>query len=837
MVMLALSEYRNRADRLADHLPWAALVAEGIILNKDGSFQRTLKFRGPDLESATEAELIATSARANNVLKRFGSGWALFFEADRVPAIGYPASDFSDAASWLVDQERRSNFNGTGEGDASTQFGRAHFESHYYLTLVWMPPADQSDTAARALVERSDGNKTRDWREALTGFIAETNRAADLLSGFMPEIAALDSEQKLTYLHGTISTKRHRVAVPETPIYLDGLLVDTPFTGGLEPRLGDQHIRTLTILGFPNLSRPGILDALNHQDFGYRWVTRFIALDKTQATSTLTKLRRQWFNKRKSITALVREVMYNQPAQLLDSDADNKVLDADTALQALGGDHVAFGYLTTTITVSDSSRAKVEDKVRRIERIVNGLGFTAKRESVNAVEAWLSGLPGHVYANVRQPLVHTLNLAHLVPLSSVWAGPSENAHLGGPPLLYAETSGSTPFRLATHIGDVGHMLIVGPTGAGKSVLLALLALQFRRYPASQIFMFDKGFSARAAVLAMGGAHHALGSGEAEDEGGGAALAFQPLRHIDRDDTRGWAMDWLAGLLTHEKVSVTPEIKEALWSALMSLASAPADERTLTGLSLLLQSNALKSALLPYTLEGPFGRLLDAVEDGAQAANLNASNVQCFETEALMATPSVVAPVLTYLFHALEARFDGRPTLLILDEAWLFLDNPLFAARIREWLKVLRKKNVGVVFATQSLADVASSSIAPAIIESCPQRIFLPNDRAIEPQSRAAYDAFGLNGRQIELIARATPKRQYYLQSARGNRLFELGLGPVALTFCGASDPASQKQVDALLAGDHAADFADAFLRARGFDWAADLLAEFVPPPSNIGDLK
>ena len=831
--MLALREYRNRADRLADHLPWAALVAEGVVLNKDGSFQRTLKFRGPDLESATEAELIATSARANNVLKRFGSGWALFFEADRVPAIGYPVSDFPDAASWLVDQERRSNFNGTGEGDASTQFGRAHFESLYYLTLVWMPPADQNDTAARALVERSDGNKNRDWREALTGFIAETNRAADLLSGFMPEIAALSSEETLTYLHGTISAKRHRVAVPETPIYLDGLLVDTPFTGGLEPRLGDSHIRTLTILGFPNLSRPGILDALNHQDFGYRWVTRFIALDKTQAISTLTKLRRQWFNKRKSITALVREVMYNQPAQLLDSDADNKVLDADTALQALGGDHVAFGYLTTTITVSGSSRSKVEDKVRRIERIVNGLGFTAKRESVNAVEAWLSGLPGHVYANVRQPLVHTLNLAHLVPLSSVWAGPTGNAHLGGPPLLYAETSGSTPFRLSTHIGDVGHVLIVGPTGAGKSVLLALLALQFRRYANAQIFIFDKGFSARAAVLAMGGAHHALGSGDNDGE----AIALQPLRHIDRDETRGWAMDWLAGLLAHEKVTVTPEVKEALWSALISLASAPADERTLTGLSLLLQSNALKSALLPYTLEGPFGRLLDAVEDTEQAANLNRSDVQCFETKALMATPSVVAPVLTYLFHALEARFDGRPTLLILDEAWLFLDNPLFAARIREWLKVLRKKNVGVIFATQSLADVAGSSIAPAIIDSCPQRIFLPNDRAIEPQSRAAYDAFGLNARQIELIARATPKRQYYLQSARGNRLFELGLGPVALAFCGASDPASHKQIDALLSDHGPAEFADTFLRARDLDWAADILAEFVPPPSNIGDLK
>jgi len=816
--MLNLAEYRSLADRLADHLPWAALVAPGVVLNKDGSFQRTARFRGPDLESATEAELVSACARANNVLRRFGSGWALHIEAERREALGYPDSTFPDAASWLVDQERGAGFENAG----------AHFESRYYLTLTFMPPPDQADTAGRALVERSDDRKGRDWRQALAGFIAETTRALDLMSGFMPEVRALDDAETLTYLHGTISTRRHDVAVPETPIYLDALLADTPLIGGLEPMLGDEHLRTLSILGFPNLSWPGILDALNHQDFGYRWVTRFIALDKTDATKALTRLRRQWFNKRKSVTALLREVIYNQPVQLLDSDADNKMVDADLALQALGGDHVAFGYLTTTITVTDADRARAEEKVRAVERIVNGLGFTTIREGLNAVEAWLGSLPGHVYANVRQPLVHTLNLAHLMPLSSVWAGPARNAHLAGPPLLYAETSGSTPFRLSTHVGDVGHMLIVGPTGAGKSVLLALIALQFRRYPQAQLYVFDKGFSARAAVLAMGGAHHALGLGE--DDDGGRRIAFQPLRHIDQADERAWASTWIAALLDHEHVAVTPEIKEALWSALNSLASAPPEERTLTGLSLLLQSAALRSALAPYTLEGPFGRLLDAAED-----DLAIADVQCFETEALMGQAGVVAPVLTYLFHRLEGRFTGRPTLLILDEAWVFLDHPLFAARIREWLKVLRKKNVAVVFATQSLADIADSSIAPAIIESCPQRILLPNDRAIEPQGRAAYERFGLNERQIELVSRATPKRQYYLQSARGNRLFELGLGPIALALCGASDPATQARIDAILAEHGGADFVARFLAGAGLEWAADLLRDFPAPTTFEGD--
>ncbi|EZP83121.1 Conjugal transfer ATPase TrbE [Novosphingobium resinovorum] len=813
--MLMLHEYRRKADRLADHLPWAALIAPGVILNKDGSFSRVLAFRGPDLESATEAELVSVAARANNVLKRFGSGWALHIEAERREAPGYPASAFPDAASWLVDRERRAAF----------ESAEAHYESRYYLTLTFLAEPDQTDRAGRALVERSDGNQGRDWRQALAAFVAETERVLDLFAGFMPEVRALDDAETLTYLHGTISAWRHDVAVPVTPIYLDGLLADTPLVGGLEPMLGDLHLRTLTVLGFPNLSRPGIFDALNHEGFSYRWVTRFIALDKTEATRALTKLRRQWFNKRKSISALLREVMYNQPAQLLDSDADNKMFDADLALQALGGDHVAFGHLTATITVWDPDRARVEEKVRSVERIVNGLGFTCIRENMNAVEAWLGSLPAQVYANVRQPLVHTLNLAHLMPLSSVWAGPARNDHLGGPPLLYAETSGSTPFRLATHVGDVGHMMIVGPTGAGKSVLLGLLALQFRRYEGAQVYIFDKGFSARAAVLAMGGAHHALGLGGGEGEGEGA-ISFQPLRAIDRAGECAWAAEWIAGLLAHEKVAVTPEVREALWSALTSLATAPVEERTLTGLALLLQSVPLRLALAPYTLEGPYGRLLDAAED-----DLRVADVQCFETEALMGQAVVVAPVLSYLFHRLEERFTGRPTLLILDEAWVFLDNPIFAARIREWLKVLRKKNVAVVFATQSLADIADSAIAPAIIESCPQRILLPNDRAVEPQSEAAYARFGLNARQVELIARATPKRHYYLQSARGNRLFELGLGSVGLTLCGASDPDTQKRIDAILAEHGVGDFAAHFLRGAGLGWAAELLADFAPPQS------
>jgi type IV secretion system protein TrbE len=803
--MLNLGEYRKKPQSLADFLPWAALVADGVVLNKDGSLQRTARFRGPDLDSATPAELVGTTARLNNALRRLGSGWAIFVEASRDAAQHYPQSRFPDPVSALVDTERKAQFEEEG----------AHFESAYYLTLVFLPPAEETARAEAWLYEGRGGNAGVDAHEVLKGFIDRTARVLQLVEGFVPEAAWLSDEETLTYLHSCVSTKRQRIRVPEAPMYLDAILVDEALIGGLEPRLGKAHLRTLTVMGFPSETYPGVLDELNRLAFPYRWSTRAIALDKTNATKVLRRIRRQWFAKRKSIMAILKEVMTNEASALLDTDAHNKALDADAALQELGSDLIAQAYVTATVTVWDKDARLADEKLRLVEKVIQGRDFTCITESVNAVEAWLGSLPGHVYANVRQPPVSTLNLAHMIPLSAVWAGPERNEHLGGPPLLFAKTEGATPFRLSLHVGDVGHTLVVGPTGAGKSVLLALLALQFRRYPGGQVFAFDFGGSIRAATLAMGGDWHDLGGALSDDAI--EPVALQPLAAIQDPAEQAWATEWLAAILAREGVIVTPEAKEHLWSALTSLASTPVGERTLTGLSVLLQSGALKRALTPYCVGRPWGRLLDA-----EAERLGEADVQAFETERLIGT-SVAPAVLMYLFHRVERRLDGRPTLLIIDEGWLALDAPEFAAQLREWLKTLRKKNASVVFATQSLADIETNIIASTIIESCPTRLFLPNERAIEPHIKTIYRRFGLNDRQIDILARATPKRDYYCQSRRGNRLFELGLGEVALAFTAVSSKSDQTAIARVLA-EHGRDgFAAAWLRHKGLDWAADLL--------------
>lgn len=801
--MLNLREFRNKPDRLSDYLPWAALIAPGVVLNKDGSFQKTFRYRGPDLDSATRAELIAVSARINNILKRLTGGWAIFAEAQRIRSQDYPASVFPDPVTLLIDEERKQYFEAGN-----------HYESNYYITLLYLPPEDSQERFERLFIERSGQKRQESYEMHLKNFLVEAERIYYLFNEIMPQAEPLDDAETLTYLHSCVSPKRHPVRVPEIPMYLDAILTDTPLIGGFEPRLGKCWLKTVSVLGFPGSSIPGILDNLNRLDFEYRWVTRYLPLDKLDALKEIGEYRRKWFAKRKSIATVISETITQHESAMVDSDAMNKAGDADQGLQEVAADYVSYGYFTATVTVYDQDQVQAEKKVRAIEKTINGLGFTVIDESLNAVEAWFGSLPGLCRANIRRPLFNSLNLAHIFPLSATWAGPEKNRHFNAPPLIYTQTTGHTPFRLDLHIGDVGHTMIVGPTGAGKSVHLAILAAQFRRYHQAQVYFFDKGGSIRVLTAGVGGDFYDLGN---EEEG---ALSFQPLANIDEENERAWAAEWIYDFLRGENVEINPDVKKAVWTALSSLATSPREQRTITGLTLLLQDRKLRQALEPATINGAFGRLFDATAD-----NLDYGRWQVFEMEKLMHTPAAVPPTLAYLFHRLEQRFTGVSTLLVLDECWLFLDNPVFATKIREWLKVLRKANVAVVFATQSLQDIANSTVAPAILDSCLTKIFLPNSNALDERTAAIYRSFGLNDRETEIVAMATPKRQYYYKSILGSRLYELTPGPVTMAYCAAGTKEEQHMARDILAEKGKEGFNPAWLQYKNLPRVAEAYGE------------
>jgi len=804
-----LREFRSKPAMLADYLPWAALLGPGLIVNKDGSIQQTIAFRGPDTDSSTDSGLMAHRHRFSQLLARLGNQWCVHVEAARRPSPGYlEGGAFADPASLVVDLERRAFFEGEGHG----------YETLCYLTLTFLPSADTQGLLQYYMDDNSERESESVAKRELEYFHETVREMLGSMRDLMASAWLLDDREVLTYLHGTISERRHVVDPLAVPMYLDACLTDTDLVTGMRPKLGTQHLAVVSLRGFPATSYPRLMEPLNSLPFAYRWVGRWLGLSREAAQKLMTTTRRNWFKRRKSFRNLAAEQASGQESQLQAPEAFMLSADAEDALAELAGGTSAFGYFTATITVTDADEDLARWKASEVCRLLNERGFVTKVETLNAVEAWLGSLPGHSHADVRRPVVSTLTLADLVSISLPWSGPRRNEHLNAPALMQTRAGGNTPFRLSTQPpgSDVGHQLVLGPTGAGKSTLLAFMAMQFLRYQDAQVFIFDKGASCRAPVLATGGSFFDLGGPDGE-------VAFQPLRYLDSSDQISWAVNWLGSLLRLKGLDVSQERDQHLHSQLKLLAQNPPEDRTLSVFSGLVQDLDARTALASFTLDGPYGHLLDAEERGFGYAR-----VQAFEMERFMRDVSardVLVPVLTYLFHRLEDRFDGRPTLLIVDEAWSFLLDADFAPQIVKWLTRLRKKNVSVILATQNLADIIQSPISQTLIQQTMSRIFLPNFRALDPVVQPLYEAFGLNDRQIELIAHATPKREYYYESSVGNRLFELALGPTALAFVGASAPADQTLINRIYDEGKGPLFAETFLERKGLlDQAAQLSA-------------
>ena len=624
---------------------------------------------------------------------------------------------------------------------------------------------------------------------------------------------AIDSAL-LSFLEFCVSFRARPFRMSAAPMYLDAVLGRHALTTGFQPKIDQTHVIALSIDAFPSHSFPGILDFLSRLPVSYRWSNRFIYLDPLQAEKLLNRYRSRWSQKRKSAMNVVREQTGGE-ATHLNLDAVNMTNEVVAAIAEASSGAVRYGYYTSVMLLAHPDHDRVFETAREVQKVVENQGFGARIEDVNAVEAYLGSMPGNMAANVRRPLVHTLNLAHLLPFTSLWSGPEIHPSPLYPPhspaLTWATTSGATPFRICLHAGDVGHTAILGPTGAGKSTLLGTLMAQHFRYRGAQVFAFDKGYSALPLVLAAGGQHYDI-AGDTDQ------LAFCPLSQVDDPAEQSWASQWLESLVELQGTSVTPRLRDELHRAVLQLGlgtSAP-EQRTLTHYLTLIQSHELRDALRYYTLKGSAGPLLDADRDG-----LREDAFQVFEMEYLLNRgEKVVLPVLTYLFHRLEQRFKGQPTLLVLDEAWIMLGHPAFKAKIREWLKVLRKANVSVLFATQSLSDLSQSGIADVILESCPTKILLPNPEAATENIRPFYEAVGLNARQIDILATATPKRQYYMIHPDGRRLFELGLSGEELAFVGACGKEDIARIRSLAKADEHA-WPAQWLREQGlFDAAA-----------------
>lgn len=817
---LNLKRHRSQDDGFADLLNYAAVVGDGVIANKNGSLMASWAYSCDDAASSTCEQRNAVCVRINNAIKDLGNGWMIHVDAVRQNAPGYPSSSlscFPDKVSKAIDQERRNMFLRLGQ----------MYEGYFVLTLTYYPPY---------LAEKKFSDLMFDDDQQIT---SKTDRTNNLIDEFQLRCKEIESnlscvlkmkrlkgvkkideygnrqtnDEQLQWLQYCITGLNHPIKLPDTPIYIDHLIGGKEVWTGVIPKIGDKYVQIVAIDGLPLESEAGMLSILAELPIEYRWSNRFILMDRHEATSKLEKFRKKWKQKIRGVF----DQIFNTNSGAVNQDAVNMVQDAVNAIEEVESGFVSAGYYTSCVILMDPNRNKLESNARKLATFIQDLGFGARIETINTMDALFGSFPGHGYENIRRPVINSLNLSHMIPTSTVWTGEKQNPcpmyPAMSPPLMNCVTQGSSPFRLNLHVDDVGHTLIFGPTGYGKSTFLATLALQMRRYQDMKIYAFDYREAMYPAVKAVGGEHYHIGTKTDQ-------LAFCPLQYINTPNDRVFAMGWIDDLLKLNGVETTPAQRNEIANAINNMFQSKS--YSLSEFTVTVQDTAIREALKPYTIDGQMGTLLDAKSD-----NLALSNFTVFETDELMDLGDKYAlPILLYLFRRIEKSLNGQPTAIILDEAWLMLDHIVFREKIREWLKVLRKANCLVILATQSLSDAANSKILDVLIESTATKIFLPNPYANSDEDKALYRRMKLNDQQINIIANAKRKREYYYVSANGRRKFELALGPLALSFTGATDKKSLKTIKKLVQ-QHGQEWVNRWLEMRGLNINDYIISERV----------
>ena len=794
---LDLLKFKEPQNQLKYVLPWSFIISPGICLLKNGALMTTYQVEYPDLEASSAPEIASMASLFNRSAMTLAQneGWALFFDVKRYKTKDYPAGDFSNLAGWLIDQRRAENYHKFGE----------HFTTEYYITFVYQLPSDiDSKTTGFFFKNKSKNQKSKNkeikgnnlpkMQKEAEDFLDECEKVMGTLAVKL-WIHRLTDSELFSYIKSTVSLNRQNLFYPEdTFFFLDNYLCDMDVQNSQPLKIGDYYAPVMGIMDFPNKTYPAIFDALNRTMTEFRWTTRFIPLSKEKSTKEAEKYQNRFYSARKSGMTLFTEMAMN-----VEIDKENKgALEMEAQASNIQGDialgEYVLGYYTSNLMVWDKKLENAKLKARKLQQVVRSCGFSVKEETFNNTQAWLGMMPGNVYANIRRPLISTKNFSNIIPLSSAWQGLLHNDFTeetcgSSIPLCTCSTSYGTPFFLNLNVRDVGHTFVFGPTGAGKSTLLALLMASATKYKDANIVCIDKQLSSRALMVGGGGIYIEPGKDE---------VAFQPLSELKSPDectpseyteSLMWCQQFIEGLLAQQNIEITPEMSKVISETLRLISQKDKSRRTLTTFQQYATysdpengSNTIRIGLDPYCSGGQFGSIFDAEE-----TTLPLSKLITIEMGSLMRlSEKAVAPALMYIFRYLEKLWNlptgsKQPlTFLFLDEAWLYLQHPIFAGFLQEWLRTLRKKKVFCIFATQEVAAAAKSSLSDTIAQQCLTKIYLADESATTPGLVESYRYFGLTDSEILALSNATMKRDYYFKNPNGCRMFTLDLDPFQL---------------------------------------------------------
>ncbi len=756
----------------ADFLNWGALVAPGAIACRDGSCLAGWRMRGLDTESMAADALRGRLAWLAARLSEFGDAHTLWVVFRRRPWRPEPLlAETGDAALDVLAIEANALLAAPG----------ALWSDDLLLFLGWRPDPPQPDLEALldAFGEECGLLESRlDSGLGLTRLDRTERAGGDTVeSELCGHLAALVGDPR----------RPPRLAAASLPVGLDRLLapdiVQPSLSGPL--RVSGRPCACFAVGGLGEVYPLAATAALQDIRAPLVWVTRFAAMSQRTAHDRALWRRRIWLQSGADMRGNVSGGGGGRP-KLFEARMSAGV---DRTLGEIASGTEGYGGFTSTVILQGDHGAPHSDlapAVRALRETFGETALTLREERANALPAFLSALPGHAAPNPRAVMVRARVMADLMPVRGIDGGrptcPSGLLPPGTPALLPVRARTGGLFHLNLHHGEVGHTLLFGPTGGGKSVLLGLLASAWLRLPEARVILFDRGGSVRHAC-------HALG-GRWLEPGRGGPSGIAPLAHMASLGA-GWAAGWLAELVRQETGErPSPGRMEELRAAVTALAGSPAP--SLLNVAEYVQDGLLRQCLQAW-ITGPRAGTFDT--DGLDLdAALDGARLTVFETRALMEEGGPVAVLsLDYIFAQVARRFDGRPTLIVLDEAWSFLAHPPFAGRLRGWLKEGRRSCAAVLMATQSVADAVRSEITADLLDSCPTRLFLPNPEARTSVQAPQYRALQLEDAQIALLAAARPRNEVYVVQPGLRRMVSFPLGPAALSLLGRTSAADSRR--------------------------------------------
>lgn len=702
-----------------ERLPYRRLVDEHVIQLRDGSLMMALLVPGLSFETADAAELNAHTATREVLLRStLDARFVLYHHVIRRRVNLSLEAQFDDPLAGHIDALWRDRLS-----------RGALFVNDQFITLVRRPARGKAGWAerltrrlkrAKADEVEADPAELRALRAAASAMLAALAPYGARLLGDYTGGAGTCSEA-LELLSALYNGEMRPVRRPAEGTDIGAMLPYKRLNFGLDALElrgagGANFAALLSLKDYPDSTGPGLTDNLLRLPCELVLTESYAPADRQIA--------------RERIDLAIRRL------RSADEEALAERREMQAARDALGMGAVGFGDHHLSVLVRSDRLEALDEACASCAAALADAGAVAVREDVNLEPGFWGMFPGNEAYLVRRAMISTANMACFGALHGFAMGQPSGNHWGDAVTLLQTTS-ATPFFFNFHQGDLGNFTVIGPSGSGKTVVMNFLAAQAQKF-APRTILFDKDRGAEVFVRGIGGTYSRIAAGH--------PTGFNPLALPDSAANRAFLRDWLGVLLAAtgpEELAIIAAAVDAAYAndpALRRLANF----RELLAGSRRPQPGDLASRLDAWIGTGEHGWLFDNADD---RLDLSARTLG-FDMTALLETPRLRTPVMMYLFHRIEERLDGQPTMILIDEGWKALDDEVFAARIRDWLKTLRKRNALVGFATQSARDALDSRIATALVEQTATMVFMPNARA---RAEDYCDGFGLTAHELDLI--------------------------------------------------------------------------------------